>query len=61
MALTAKEVQTRIENGYIQKSLPAILEFNKLAKDKKIDAFTQADVRSLLIFGEKSYKLIPSI
>jgi len=57
----AYEVQKCIDSGHIEKTLPTILEFNKLARDKKIDAFAQADVRALLIFGEKSYKLIPTI
>ena len=57
----AKEVEEKIESGYIEKTLPAILEFNKLARTKKIDAFTQADTRSILIFGSKSYKLIPTL
>ena len=57
----SKEVEEKIESACIERTLPAILEFNKLARDKKIDAFTQADVRSLLIFGHKSYKLIPTI
>lgn len=57
----AAEVEAKIESGYIEKFLEPILEFNKLAKDKKLDAFTQADVRSLLIFGHKAYKLIPTL
>ena len=57
----SKEIEEKIESGCIEKTLPAILEFNKLARNNKIDAFTQADVRSLLIFGHKSYKLIPTI
>jgi hypothetical protein len=61
MILTAKDIESCIDSGHIQKTLPAILEFNKLARSKKIDAFAQADVRSLLMFGEKSYKLIPTI
>jgi hypothetical protein len=61
MILTAKDIESCIESGHIQKTLPAIIEFNKLARSKKIDAFTQADVRSLLMFGEKSYKLIPTL
>ena len=32
-----------------------------MARKNKLDAFTQADVRSMIIFGDKSYKLIPTI
>ncbi len=58
---TATLVEEKLESGYIEKVLPAILEFNKLARENRIDAFTQADVRALLIFGHKSYKLIPTL
>jgi hypothetical protein len=42
-------------------TIPTILQFNKMARKNKLDAFTQADVRSMIIFGDKSYKLIPTI
>jgi hypothetical protein len=42
-------------------SVPTILRFNDLARQKKLDAFQQADTRSMIIFGEKSYKLIPTL
>jgi hypothetical protein len=42
-------------------SVPSIIEFNKLARLKKLDAFQQSDTRAMIIFGEKSYKLIPTL
>ena len=41
--------------------VPAILNYNKLARLNKVDAFAQADTRAMLLFGEKSYKLLPTI
>ena len=42
-------------------SIPAILSYNQLARKKKIDAFAQADTRSMLLFGEKAYKLLATL
>jgi hypothetical protein len=42
-------------------SIPAILRYNQLARKKRIDAFAQADTRSMLLFGEKSYKLLATL
>lgn len=39
----------------------AILHYNTLAKVNRVDAFVQADTRSQLLFGHKSYKLIPTL
>ncbi len=38
-----------------------ILRYNKLARINKITAFEQADFRSMLVFGKKSYYLIPTL
>lgn len=40
--------------------LPVIMRFNLMSKNS-LDAFQQADFRSMLIFGRKSYKLIPTL
>ncbi len=40
--------------------LKTVKRFNELTK-RKLDAFEQADFRSLLVFGKKSYKLIPTL
>jgi len=42
-------------------TIPGILRFNQLARKKRIDAFAQADARSMLLFGEKSYKLLATL
>lgn len=41
--------------------LGVILRYNKLARINRISAFDQADFRSMLIFGKKSYNLIPTL
>ena len=41
--------------------IPTIVRYNDLARKNKIDAFKQADTRSMILFGEQSYKLIPTI
>ena len=38
-----------------------VLRYNKLARVNKITAFEQADFRSMLVFGKKSYYLIPTL
>lgn len=38
-----------------------ILKYNKLSRINKITAFEQADFRSMLVFGKKSYYLIPTL
>lgn len=38
-----------------------ILRYNTLARHNKITAFDQADFRSMLVFGKKSYYLIPTL
>jgi hypothetical protein len=41
--------------------IPAILMYNKIVKEHKIDAFTAANTRSQLLFGRNSYILIPTL
>jgi len=40
--------------------IPTVMRFNYMAKNN-LDAFQQADFRSMLLFGRKSYKLIPTL
>ena len=44
-----------------ESALQQILRYNKLAKENRIQAFDQADFRSMLFFGKKSYQLIPTL
>lgn len=44
-----------------QTMVPAIEAYNKMAKELKIDAFTQANTRSQLLFGQNSYMLVPTL
>lgn len=54
-------VEEIIQNGDWINAIPTIVQFNKLARQKKLDAFQQSDTRAMIIFGEKSYKLIPTL
>lgn len=58
---SALEVKQIIDNKEWIESIPTILRYNKLAKRKKVDAFYQADTRSMILFGEKAYKLISTL
>ena len=40
--------------------IPTVMRFNYMSKNN-LDAFQQADFRSMLLFGRKSYKLIPTL
>lgn len=40
--------------------VPTVMRFNYMSKTN-LDAFQQADFRSMLLFGRKSYKLIPTL
>jgi hypothetical protein len=40
--------------------VPTVMRFNYMSKNN-LDAFQQADFRSMLLFGRKSYKLIPTL
>jgi hypothetical protein len=55
------QVEEIIQNSEWLDLVPTILRFNDLARKKKLDAFQQSDTRSMIIFGEKSYKLIPTL
>jgi hypothetical protein len=41
--------------------VPAILRYNELARENSVDAFSQADTRAQLLFGQNAYKLIPTL
>ena len=41
--------------------IPTVLRYNKIARQKNIDAFTQADTRSQILLGENAYMLIPTL
>ena len=58
---SALEIKQLIDNKEWIESIPSILRYNKLAKRKKVDAFYQADTRSMILFGAKAYKLISTL
>lgn len=61
MQNSAFDVENRISHLDWAKLVPAILDYNSLAKAKKIDAFTQANTRSQLFFGRNSYMLVSTL
>ena len=61
MQSDALEIESILHEKTWISIVPAILRYNKLAKKNKIDAFGQADARSMMLFGDKSYKLIPTL
>jgi hypothetical protein len=61
MQSDAIEIETILKEGSWVSIIPAILHYNKLAKKNNVDAFSQADTRSMLLFASKSYKLIPTL
>lgn len=58
---SALEIKQIIDSNEWIESIPSILRYNKLAKRKKVDAFYQADTRSMILFGAKAYKLISTL
>ena len=55
------EIESIVTHQEWMEAIPSILRYNQLARNKKIDAFAQADTRSMLLFGEKSYKLLATL
>ena len=41
--------------------IPTVLRYNRIARQKNIDAFTQANTRSQILLGENAYMLIPTL
>lgn len=53
-------VETALQYTEWNEIISVIKRFNRLSKHS-LDAFQQADFRSMLLFGRKSYKLIPTL
>ena len=53
-------VETVLQHVDWNEIVSVIKRFNRLSKGS-LDAFQQADFRSMLLFGSKSYKLIPTL
>jgi hypothetical protein len=58
---TSVAVQTTVNSIDWAYLVPTILNYNKVARTNRVDAFTQANTRSQLIFGQNSYILIPTL
>jgi hypothetical protein len=61
MVKASKEVKAVINEVDWDEVVPVILRYNNLARKNKVDAFEQADTRSQLFFGKKSYILRPTL
>lgn len=61
MDFTSKVIRGMCMQMEWAKMVPAILSYNSLAKSRKVDAFTQANTRSQLLFGKNSYMLVPTL
>lgn len=57
----AQRVEHILQDIKWRNIVPIILRYNILAKQKSVDAFTQADTRAQLLFGQNAYKLIPTL
>jgi len=53
-------VETTLKHTNWNEIISVIKRFNKVSKNT-LDAFQQADFRSMLLFGRKSYTLIPTL
>ena len=60
MLVDISYVETVLEYTDWNETISVIKRFNMLSKHS-LDAFQQADFRSMLLFGCKSYKLIPTL
>ncbi len=61
MDFTSKVIRGMCMQMEWAKMVPAILSYNSLAKSRKVDAFTQANTRSQLLFGKNSYMLVATL
>jgi len=61
MHRSAQLVADCLKFGNWHKLIAMIKDYNIKAADNNIDAFAQADFRSMAIFGQKSYNLIPTL
>jgi len=61
MIEASKYVESVICNPEWLNVVPAIIRYNAMARKNKIDAFKQADTRSMILLGHQSYKLIPTL
>lgn len=60
MLVDVDYVETVLQYTNWDEIISVTKRFNRLAKHS-LDAFQQADFRSMLLFGRKSYKLIPTL
>lgn len=61
LAVNVFYIQSILKDVDWNQTVKTITQYNKQAKKNKITAFEQADFRSMLIFGKKSYYLIPTL
>ena len=61
MHYTAAQITKHLQLGDWYKLMDFMCQYNEKAHQNDIDAFAQADFRSMAVFGDKSYKLIPTL
>lgn len=61
MVQTSKDVEALVHEAEWNTLIPGILRYNELTRKYGVDAFDQADTRSQLLFGRKSYILRPTL
>ena len=57
----SEKVEQTLNSVKWKQTIPTILRYNQLARQNLVDAFTQADTRAQLLFGQNAYKLIPTL
>jgi hypothetical protein len=60
MLIDIDYVETVLQHTNWNETISVVKRFNMLSKHS-LDAFQQADFRAMLMFGRKSYKLIPTL
>jgi hypothetical protein len=60
LLIDADYVETVLQYTDWNEIISVVKRFNRLSKHS-LDAFQQADFRSMLLFGKKSYRLIPTL
>lgn len=61
MRKQAETVESILQQINWKQIVPIILRYNDIAKQNSVDAFSQADTRAQLLFGQNAYKLIPTL
>lgn len=61
MKKEAERIEHILQGLKWKQVVSVILRYNEMARENSIDAFSQADTRAQLLFGQNAYKLIPTL